>query len=211
MSRRTDLVAVAAVLVFSIPSTASADPIVLMPTAVGEIVAEAAGLRLVPGAQNVALGPSAETRVFYEFALAGVTMTRGELARFSVARTQPFSECAALNPCPELQRIDIFGFSGNGEVTLADYAAGTLLGSVAAIPTEGHRFTFDVTSFMSGLLSQDQPFAGIALRPGSQGGAGFSDARLTVVPEPSTLALAASAAVGLLGRQYRRRRHSSRA
>jgi hypothetical protein len=211
MTRTTGFIAVlAALVVLSTVRSATAEPIVIRPTAIGELVdrspIDGAGLELFLGAENVALGPSAETRVFYEFSLAGVTMKRSEFATFSVTRRQPFSECASLSPCPELNRIDVYGYTGDGAITVADYTGGTLLGSVTEVPLEGRSLKVDVTSFISGLLSEGNAFAGIALRPGSQGGAGFHEPTLNVVPEPSTLVLVATAALGCIGRRQWRRR-----
>ena len=189
MTRTTGFFAVlAGVVVLSIGRSAAADPIVTKPTASGEFVdrspIDGAGLEFFVGSQNVALGPSAETRVFYEFSLAGVTVKRSEFATFSITRSEPFSECASLSPCPELSRMDVFGYVGDGVITLADYTAGTFLGSVTEVPLEGRSLKVDVTSFVSGLLSKGDGFAGIALRPGSQGGAGFREATFGVVPDP---------------------------
>ena len=210
MIRTTGLIVLAALVVLSMGRSAAADPIVIRPTVIGELVdrppIDGAGLEFFLGAENVALGPSAETRVFYEFSLVGVRMKPGEFARFSVTRTEPFSECGSLSPCPELNRVDVYGYTGDGAITVDDYAAGTFLGSVTEVPLEGRSLKVDVTSFISGLLSEGNAFAGIALRPGSQGGAGFHEATLNVVPEPSTLVLVATAALGCIGRRQWRRR-----
>lgn len=204
-----------ALLVLVGTSTAHADPVRLTPVVLGELVdrspIDGGNLELFIRAQNVALGPSAETRVFYEFSLAGVAMTPSASATFAAIRAEPFSECAALIPCPELGSVEIYGYAGDGAVTLADYDAGTLLGSVTPVPLQGQRLSLDISAFVRTLLSDGSRFAGIALRTGSQGGAGFRDAEVAevgVVPEPSTLALIATGLVGYAGRHWRRQKLS---
>ena len=213
MTRTVSFIAVLAssVVLFTARS-ATADSIVIRPAAIGELVdrrpIDGADLQLFPGAENLALGPSAETRIFYEFSLAGVTLKQREFATFSVTRGEPFSECSSLSPCPELKRIDVYGYTGDGAIHLPDYASGTFLGSVTEVPLEGGRLTVDVTTFIAGLLSGGHAFAGIALRPGSEGGAAFHDATLNPdpVPEPSTFVLVATAALGCMRRRQWRRR-----
>ena len=199
-----------ALLLLAGGSTAHADPVRLTSVVVGELVdrapIDAGNLERFMGAQNVALGPSAETRVFYEFSLAGVAMTPAESVRFAAIRAEPFSECASLSPCPELGSVDIYGYAGDGAITLADYDAGTLLGRVAPVPLQGRRLSLDISLFVRTLLSDGRPFAGIALRTVSQGGAGFRHAEVGVVPEPSTLALIVTGLVGYAGRHWRRRK-----
>jgi hypothetical protein len=82
---------------------------------------------VVASPQIVPLGPSAETRVFYQFAVPRLGLG-GRPVMLSLTRgTDELSECASLAPCPALTRLDIFGFLGTGTVTLADYNAGSLL------------------------------------------------------------------------------------
>jgi hypothetical protein len=127
MTRKPGFIALlAALIVLSMGRSATADPI--RPTAFGEFVdfspIDGAELQFFPGAESVALGPSGEARVVYEFSLAGLTLKQSGFATFSATRSQPFSECGSLSPCPELDRIDIFGYAGDGAITFTDYTAG---------------------------------------------------------------------------------------
>ncbi|NUR55383.1 MAG: hypothetical protein HOQ29_13125 [Acidobacteria bacterium] len=195
-----------AVVVVLAATSARADPIVLRPAASIEIVDPApldgAGLRLEVS-ENVALGPGAETRVFYEFAIPALRATRSPIVFSVFRRLDEFSECASLVPCPDLTRLDLFGYAGAGAITAAAYNAGVLLASIAALPGRGHTIRVDVTGFVNGLLAEHGGFAGFALRPGSIGALGASEARLSATPEPGSRTLLAIGALGALARRGR--------
>jgi hypothetical protein len=207
MDSRTRICCVMMASLLVASSRAYADPIVLRPISFTEIVDDAPVDGLIlrqAAAQNVALGPGAETRVLYEFALRPLRSTPLSPVLFSAVRgPDVFSECARLNPCPDLTRLNIYGFRGNGSITLADYDAGTLLGSVTAFPERGGTINLDVTTFISGLLSGDSDFAGVALRPGSFGALEFSSAQLSATPEPGSLTLLTIASFAAIARRRR--------
>jgi hypothetical protein len=206
-NQRTRISRICCVVVASllVPSSrAHADPVILSPTSFAEIVDDRIVLRQET-AQNVALGPGAETRVFYQFVLAPLRSMPPSAVLFSATRGfDVFSECALLIPCPDLTRVNIYGYPGNGSITLADYDAGTLLGSVTAIPDRGGAINLDVTAFISGLLSGHGDFAGVVLRPGSFGALEFSSAQLSATPEPGSLTLLTIAGLAAIARRRRR-------
>ncbi len=183
--------------------TADADPVVLRPASFVEIVDPAPidGLNLRGEiAQNVALGPGAETRVFYEFELQGLRSAHPPVV-LHVHRTRPgFSSCADLSPCPDLTHFDIFGYAGNGAADLSDYNRGLFLARFDTLP--GHSFNLDVTGFVVGLRGANVDFAGFAVHPASRGAMELSDARLAATPEPGSLSLLT---VGGLALKVRRR------
>jgi len=206
--RSTGICCAAAVLLL-ISTNVGADPITQRPVSFGEGVdfapIDGANLDLVVATpQIVALGPSAETRVFYQFAVPRLGLGGRPLTLSLTRGTEEFSECASLVPCPTLTRLDIFGFVGTGTVTRADYNAGSFLTSVDAIPARGRTMTVNVTTFISGLPSDDSAFAGFALRAGSFGALGFSDARLAATPEPGSLILLMLGGVYAFARTGRR-------
>jgi len=205
-------VATAALLVGA--SRAQGDPIVILkPIAFTELLDFApidGGSLEQAQAQNVALGPGAESRVFYQFPLPPLRPKPRSPVVFTATRDSGvFSECALLSPCPDLTRVDIYGFASNGLTTLADYDAGTFLAAVTSIPKRGQAIDVDVTAFISGLLGQTD-FAGFVLRPGSAGALGFSGAQLSATPEPGSLSLLTIAAIGAIGRQWQSRRSAGR-
>ena len=190
-------------------SAVCADPIVLRPAASIEFVdfAPVDGLGLESFvSENIALGPGAESRVFYEFALDPLRDAPRPVVFSVVRRLEEFSECALLAPCPDLTRLDVFGYEGTGAITAAAYNAGTRIASISALPGRGHTLQVDVTDFVSGLLAGNAGFAGFALRAGSIGALGTSDARLSATPEPASLTLLALGSVGAFGRMRRRLR-----
>jgi hypothetical protein len=204
---RVSCAAAAAVLL--IVTTARGDPVILRPAASIEIVDPAPidGLDVrLEISENVALGPGAETRVFYEFALPALRSSRTPVVFSVFRRLDEFSECASLAPCPDLTRLNLFGYAGTGAITAADYNAGTLLASVSPLAGRGHTIRVDVTDFVGGLLATDAGFAGFVLRPGSIGALGVTEARLAATPEPGSLALLAVGSIGALARVRRTRR-----
>jgi len=204
---RTGCIVVGGLL--GVSAIVQADPVVLRPVSFLEIVDEAPidGRFLRDAvAQNVALGPSAETRVFYQFALPALRSALPTTWFFSVKRgSDVFSECASLSPCPDLTRVNIFGYAGTGSITLADYNAGSLLGSVTRIPERGGTISLDVTNFISGLLSANSDFGGVVLRPGSLGALEFTDAQIAATPEPGSLTLLTLAGFAAAARKRARR------
>jgi hypothetical protein len=191
-------------------SRAHADQIVLRPISFAEIVDDAPIDGMVlrrETAQNVALGPGAETRVFYQFPLTPVlSMSFSSVHFFATRGLDVFSDCARLVPCPDLTRVNIYGFRANESITVADYEAGTLLASLTAIPERGFPINLDVTRFISGLMSGDSDYAGIVLRPGSSGALEFSDAYLLAspTPEPGSLTLLTIAGFAAIARKRRK-------
>jgi hypothetical protein len=121
-----------------------------------------------------------------------------------VRRPDVFSECASLAPCPDLARLDVFGYAGSGTIALADYGAGALLASITSIPGRGRTISVNVTDFVDGLLADDGGFAGFILRPGSRGALGVSNARLAATPEPGSLTLVMIGGVAATARSWRR-------
>ena len=123
------------------------------------------------------------------------------------------------DPCPEYcgnRSIQVHGYEGTGVVQLANFDTANLLGS-RVIGTGGYNLSFDVTSFVTGLLGGGGSYAGFVWREDPAGPNSLMDLshlngpRLTIdyvvapVPEPATYALLL-AALGVHTLRQRRRR-----
>jgi hypothetical protein len=114
--------------------------------------------------------------------------------------------------------VDLFGYAGDGTLSMEDYGAGSLLGS-RSFHFGISSLDFDVTQFLKQLQSDNDMFAGFSIRLrtgvtsedgpliafGSlEGGSGYGPATLVFVPEPTTSLLAVLGSVGLFGIGWRR-------
>jgi hypothetical protein len=113
--------------------------------------------------------------------------------------------------------FQLYGYTGDGQITAADYAAGTLVSAftVSSLGT----IDVDVSAFMSSAFLRGDQYVGFNIRP--SGGPSFNDTyfifasptygqpsstlMIAQVPEPSTIALAVIGA-GLFSRRFFRAR-----
>jgi hypothetical protein len=109
----------------------------------------------------------------------------------------------------------LYGYTGDGQITVADYAGGTFLSAftVSSLGT----IDVDVSAFMSSAFLRGDQYVGFNIRP--DGDPSFNDTyyifaspaygqpsstlMMTQVPEPSMIALAVIG-VGLFGRRFLR-------
>jgi hypothetical protein len=122
----------------------------------------------------------------------------------------------------ESDRLGLFGYVGNGTAEASDLEAGIFLESVTS-STDSDRFAyFNVTPFLNTLVSNNNEFAGFAVRSlredrfvlGYEGYSGrrypptlFVDGEYEVVPEPTTIF---GSAIGLcLGGWLKRKKSTS--
>lgn len=125
--------------------------------------------------------------------------------------------------------ISLHGFAGDGAVSIADANTTNLVGSFSNPADAGSPlYVVDLTTFIQSLVTNGDPFAGVALRSSSEGtglfrgadidsedfGVASSRPLLTVefeqaasVPEPASLALLGTGFAYLTARRKKLRRH----
>lgn len=119
------------------------------------------------------------------------------------------------------REIALYGYAGDGSISLADFSLGSLVASATVNPVAGlQTVIFDATAFLDTLVAGNATFAGFNLRedPANSvnlGVMGFMElpARLSIgftvgaVPAPPAIWLFTSGALGLLlAKRLRRRR-----
>ena len=97
-------------------------------------------------------------RGIYEFSLSGYSLTKVD----ATLRLQVYSANHGGGPVQVLP-LQLFGYTGNGQVTLADYSSGSLLSSFT-LSSVG-QFDIDVSSFVTSAFINGNPFVGFNIRP----------------------------------------------
>ena len=111
--------------------------------------------------------------------------------------------------------IELFGYTGDGAISVDDWGAGTFLSSVTYVnPTDFSIVSFDVTDFINTMIATTDQWAGIAMRQITFSPStatqfcGTSTSQLcqyqpqlhlTTVPVPAAIWLFGSGLVGLVG------------
>lgn len=162
-------------------------------------------------------GANIEARVVFEFGLAGLT---GPVSSASFAFpavdviATGVSSCFNFSGCPQLPAFDVYGYVGDGAVTLADYEpSSVVLIEHIITPAFGDTIIIDLTSYYNGLLAASEDYLGLLLRPaaGAEGGlatgpfsrtSGNNDIVVDPdggadVPEPTPLSLLGAGFAGL--------------
>ncbi len=160
---------------------------------------------------DAVLGSFGEARSMAEFDISPFTIPPGEF--ISAATFQVRISSAGVfglgvdGEIPSSFGVD--GYVGNGIEELSDFqiANGNLLDSVATPnPQVGQILSFDVTSFVAGLVSANETYVGLTLRAESFGGMmfeerlGYPQLTIETAPEASTLTLLSLAGFALLRR-----------
>ena len=163
----------------------------------------------------------AETRQFYEFNIGSIFLATNTVIRRAVLDT-PVDDVHTNYP---YLNLDLYGYVGNGKRDINDFNAGEFLGSQDALNRYPfHQAEFEVTNFVSQLLSNGNSFAGFgfhagipSLQPGGGQGGGLASLSYggkqptliieTVdVPEPTTI-FGSALALGV-GRWLKRKKSS---
>jgi len=156
--------------------------------------------------------PSAEgryrlgIRAFYEFNIANLSLATNTAIRHArvEARIDSATDSPNLPNFPKFPNfpnfLSIFGYVGNGMPDISDYEAGVFLNSVdLSSSSAGDIISFDVTSFVNQLVSNNDAFAGFGIRATNSGGVslGATNKNPTLiieaanvtepVPEPTTI------------------------
>ncbi len=154
---------------------------------------------------TVVRGTVGEAAEFAEFNIGSFSLAPNTVISSAIFQAEIYSfqtvglGVGIINP----GSLGIFGYVGNGTVEASDFEAGVLLSSVdVSSSSPGDILNFDVTPFFNQRISNNDAFAGFAIRalnPGglSLKGGGFpgSQPRLIVetaevaeaVPEPTTI------------------------
>lgn len=160
---------------------------------------------------DAVLGSFGEARSMAEFDISPFTVPPGEFISAATFEARITSNnvfgLGVDGETPSSVAVD--GYVGNGIAELSDFqvADGNVLYSVATPnPQVGQILSFDVTSFVSALVSANETYVGLTLRAESFGGlmfeegAGYPKLTIETIPEPSTLTLLALAGLALLRR-----------
>ena len=164
-----------------------------------------------------------EMGIFKNSGLAGESRGIAEFNITSLTSPVPAAEIFLIKEVFGLNPItlNVRGYAGDGVLQASDFNAGVI---VTAVPYNGApTLSIDVTGFINGLISSSAPFAGFNLElagpPTDFAGAVFNGTLggtppasldlLEPVPEPATLLLVATSAIGLGLTRWRHRRQQS--
>jgi len=165
---------------------------------------------------TVLLGTQGEKRAMAEFDISAFTLPPGEQISSAIFEVQVYSDyCGGLGApyglLPNTLAVD--GYVGNGLAELSDFEAGNgnfLVRVVSSSVHYGDVLSFDVTPFVSQLVSAGHSWVGLTVRAEQIGSLSIWDGmpgypRLTItttpIPEPAGLAALALGTACL----YRRR------
>jgi hypothetical protein len=105
----------------------------------------------------------AETRQFYEFNIASLFLATNTVISRAVLDT-PVDK---VRTNYSYVNLDLYGYVGNGKPDINDFNAGEFLGSQNALNRYPfHQAEFEVTNFVSQLISNGNSFAGFGFRAG---------------------------------------------
>jgi hypothetical protein len=189
------------------------------------------GDQLFPGNfDTVVLGTLGEAAEFAEFDISGFSVPPSEVITSATFQARIFGTivCGLGVPCGDIpDSLGAYGYVGNGIAEASDFEAGTILDTVdTSSPSFGQVLNFDVTEFVTNLVSNGDSFVGLGIRAQEFGGIAFSRSvtdrypRLTIttaavpatVPEPaSALGLLTFGALGtgsMLKRQQKKQVNS---
>ena len=113
--------------------------------------------------------------VFDAFAFSGSVNNNGFTSlrtafEFSLSGLPTGSTINSANLTMDLRNFEgtrsmqVHGYAGDGTVQLSDFALDGIVGTVSVGPVGTQRLTFDVTSFVAGLVASGQTFAGFNVR-----------------------------------------------
>lgn len=152
---------------------------------------------IIPGLSDNFLGGPYEQRAAMEFSLAGLTTINDATLRMVTDLFTSYPDIFVNDPV-----LEIHGYAGDGEVQLTDLYVDNLIFTTEPI-TELGVYTFDVTSFVAGLVASGADYAGFSFRTiVMNSGVSFygSNSLIVNIPEPEQYWLIMGGLAALLAR-----------